>query len=538
MNTHRLVASAAGLALVLTGLTAMAAPAGAEEPDPTSSASSEPADDPTTPPEEADAPEAPAPSEGAPEAAPQDAAQALCTFDQIVLSPDMTGDGRGEVVTMRSNGDVWAYPTSTAGVLGAGGRIASGKLGHQIFAPGDWSGDTLSDLITVDAAGDMFLILGTTNGSMTYKGKIGNGWTGYRVIPAGDLTGDGINDLLAIKPNGDLHLYAGNGSGGFRYPYPKVGNGWDGYDLYAAGDLTKDGKADILSVDTNGDLWLYRGTGNGRFLTRQKVGNGWGDYELAAGADLSGDKISDIVGRDNTTGILYFYGGKGSGLFATKKQAATGWNGSAACPAPVALAVTPLKDPILKRYNATGGSAKWGAATTWATCGLPDKGCIQEFAKGTVYATTGGVGGTTNVRGKAGRLIAVGESQVGYTAKGAYSVSNTKYNQWLNFGGPWCHMYQEWVADRAGLGSITGHYGPYFRYQNHLRSTMTQISGPRVGAYLFMSVSATYSHTGLITAVNSNGTFTILEGNWGHKVAKTTISKSARGPQQYWMPKY
>jgi surface antigen len=109
----------------------------------------------------------------------------------------------------------------------------------------------------------------------------------------------------------------------------------------------------------------------------------------------------------------------------------------------------------------------------------------------------------------------------------------------VGFGGPWCHHFQEWVADRAGLGSITGWYGPYFRYQNHLRTTMTKTNRPQVGGYILMSVSADFSHTAFIVSVSSDGnTFTVIEGNWGHGVKKTTMTRSQRTPHEYYLPNY
>ncbi|MDR1393109.1 MAG: VCBS repeat-containing protein [Bifidobacteriaceae bacterium] len=464
-----------------------------------------------------------------------------CPVTQITLTPDLTGDARGEILMKLSNGDLWAYPSTGAGTFGARGRLGAGFDGHQVFAPGDWDGDTLNDIITIDQAGDMWLHGGTATGVLRAPVKIGNGWSGLRVIPVGDTTRDGNVDLLTIDSAGDLRLYAGAGGGAFKHPYPKVGWGWTGFQLLAGGDLNKDGIADILGIDPKGDLYIYRGIGSGLFQTKNKVGNGWSDFSLYAGADLNGDGIADIAGRNEATAELYYYRGLGSGMFATKKLVGGGWDGFTTCPEPVPVKTAPISYPILARYNASGGAAKMGAAATFMRCGYPDGGCFQEFTNGTIYGrTSDGLSSMTNHRGKFGRLVAVGQTQIGYTARSsAYSVTNTKYNAWVNFGGPWCHMYQEWVADRAGLGYITGWYGPYFRYQDHLRATMTKISKPQVGAYLLMSVSHTYSHTGLITWVSADSSkFTILEGNWGRAVRQSTITRSERAPQEYWMPKY
>jgi hypothetical protein len=248
-------------------------------------------------------------------------------FDHFRLSPDMTGDGRGEVVGLEAAaGDVYRFGATASGGVGAGSKIAAGLAGQVLAAPGDWDGDGKADLMAVEPDGDLMLYPGSGSGSVGTARRVGNGWTGYRVIPAGDLTGDGKNDLLAVKEStGILYLYAGLGDGGFKHPYPQVGNGWIGFQLHAAGDQNGDGRNDILGIDPVGDLYFYAGNGDGTFKTKVKVGNGWNGFTLGSGADLNGDRLSDIVGRDDSTGDLYFYRGTGKGTFATKAKVATGW---------------------------------------------------------------------------------------------------------------------------------------------------------------------------------------------------------------------
>jgi hypothetical protein len=249
------------------------------------------------------------------------------SYNHFSLSPDLNGDGRGEVLGVHNTGALHLHPATASGSLSAKSTlVASGVADRLVFGPGRWDADAYSDVITLNAAGGMFLHPGTGKGAVAAGKQIGSGWSGFTVVPAGDLTGDGKSDLLAInKSSGDMLLYAGNGTGGFKSPYPKVGNGWKGFNCYAAGDVNKDGKADILSVDSSGVLWLYAGNGNGTFKTRQQVGSGWGAYTLAAGGDLNGDGLADIAGRDDANGDLYFYKAAGGGKFATKVKIGTGW---------------------------------------------------------------------------------------------------------------------------------------------------------------------------------------------------------------------
>jgi hypothetical protein len=254
-------------------------------------------------------------------------ANPVTPFGQIVLSPDVTGDGRGEVLGVDKVGQLVAYPGSSSGTLGSPLLVGKGFSSHTVYAPGDWNRDGQGDVLTVTSDAKMYFFAGTGFAQVKAGVEVGHGWGGYTVIPAGDLTGDGAVDLLAIKDStGRLYLYAGTGKGGFTSTRKEVGHGWTGgLKLYAAGDLNRDGKADILAVDKAGVLWAYAGRGNGTFGVKKNVGHGWNTYQLAAGADLNGDGLGDIVGRDNTARTLYFYKGQGGGSFAAKKQIGSGW---------------------------------------------------------------------------------------------------------------------------------------------------------------------------------------------------------------------
>jgi hypothetical protein len=251
-------------------------------------------------------------------------------YRQIIVAPDMQGDGRGEVLGVETKtGNVNLYQ-SLGQKIAAPVQLAFGLNDHTVYATEDWSGNGQTDLLSRDAAGLLYLYEGDGKGKITkvtgsgVNGSIGKGWQTYTIIPAGDMNGDKKADLLAIDADGLLWLYPANGKGGFKDRY-QVGKGWKGFTLYAAGDLTTDGKADILSIDSTGILYMYRGIGDGTFKAREQVGKGWLGYTLASGGDLTGDKINDIVGRNDKDGVLYMYESKGSGMFKDKVQFDTGW---------------------------------------------------------------------------------------------------------------------------------------------------------------------------------------------------------------------
>jgi hypothetical protein len=249
------------------------------------------------------------------------------SMDWFTLSPDLNGDGRGEVlVTKAATGQLLDYPATATGALGgAKTLVSSGLTGQRVYGPGDWNGDGFADVVAVDKSGYMWLYAGNGNGTVRSRVEIGHGWTPFRIIPAGDLTQDGANDMLAIDSQGRLWLYSGNGKGGWKGLPKQVGQGWVGLELYAAGDLNADGKNDILAILPDSTLWAYSGRGNGTFDVPRQVGRGWGAFELAAGADLNGDGRADIVGRNNSTGELFYYRGNGGGSFQAAVRIATGW---------------------------------------------------------------------------------------------------------------------------------------------------------------------------------------------------------------------
>ncbi|MBW5258691.1 FG-GAP-like repeat-containing protein [Streptomyces poriferorum] len=139
----------------------------------------------------------------------------------------------------------------------------------------DLTGDGRPDLVVRDRSGVLWLYRGTGSASTPFAARtsIGAGWNTYNsLVSAGDVSGDGRPDLLGRDGSGVLWLYKAR---------TKVGAGWSAYNsLVSAGDLTGDGRADLLGRDGSGVLWLYGGTGKAAvpYAARTKVGAGWNAY--------------------------------------------------------------------------------------------------------------------------------------------------------------------------------------------------------------------------------------------------------------------
>nr|WP_079168603.1 VCBS repeat-containing protein [Streptomyces colonosanans] len=164
-------------------------------------------------------------------------------------------------------------------------KIGSSWGSYNItVGPGDLTGDGKGDLLTRDSAGYLYVHPGNGTGrGFGARVKVGGGWNTYNVIVgSGDFTGDGRADIVARNAAGTLYMYRGTGDVNrpFLPPFP-VGNGWNTYTKLATpGDINGDGKADLLGVDRNGSLYLYTSNGSGQFTAPVRIGGGWSTYSI------------------------------------------------------------------------------------------------------------------------------------------------------------------------------------------------------------------------------------------------------------------
>ncbi|GAA4696113.1 FG-GAP-like repeat-containing protein [Nocardioides conyzicola] len=203
-------------------------------------------------------------------APPVAAANGVVSTDRTVVSPDLTGDGRADLVVQAGGTGVGRVrPGTSAGTFGAAiARPINRIKGH--------------DLVTA----------------------------------VGDVNADGRNDLVARVPStGQLDVLLRKSNGAFRAV--RLAATWGGYNLLTGiGDVTGDGHADLLARDTAGRPWLIAGTGKGKFRAPVALAGSWSAFASMDGlGDFTGDGKKDLFVRTCSTGYGYVYPGRGDGTF-------------------------------------------------------------------------------------------------------------------------------------------------------------------------------------------------------------------------------
>ena len=225
------------------------------------------------------------------------------------------------VVRRASDGEGFVVPTGGLIHFPAATTVASGVSGAtQLAVSPDLTGDGRSDLVVRQADGSVAVRPGTATGTFGAATKVITAFRGLdQVMAPGDLNGDGRDDLAARNPaTGALKVFLQKASGGFHRT--TSGRWWSSFNLITgAGDLNGDGHADVVARDAAGHLWLYAGRGDASFAKGVRIPGRFGQYDVVAGAgDISRDGRNDLLVRERTTGATYVLPGRGTGTFGRK----------------------------------------------------------------------------------------------------------------------------------------------------------------------------------------------------------------------------
>lgn len=253
----------------------------------------------------------------APPAPPAPTAPAPVTVGTPSPQGNLVGAPYPDLVVRRAS-DGRAMILPTGGLTAFGPRTVTGKKGWKkradVLVSPDLTGDGVADLVTVDKSGVVRIRAGRGNGRFgktTKKLRL----KGYSMLTAvGDINGDGRNDLVA-RHKGRLKALLGTRKGGFARK--SLDKGFGNYvQLIGAGDVDGDGRPDLLAR-TKGRLHLYSGKGDGTFAGRRRLGGSWTGYVRMVGGDFNGDGRVDLVAKARN-GRVFMFPGRGDTTFGAR----------------------------------------------------------------------------------------------------------------------------------------------------------------------------------------------------------------------------
>jgi hypothetical protein len=260
--------------------------------------------------------------------------------DSVVgYSPDLDGDGLGDLVATSTTGVLTSYVnTSTPGhpEFGIQKTIGSGWNGITKIAVLDIDNDGKVDLVGTSTTGVLTAYFNiSTAQSIVFGNQLnfGSGWTSVTKLVVIDIDNDGRQDLVAVNSSDGLVAYLSNGTPG--HPgfsgQPVIGSGWNAVNRIMVMDIDNDGKQDLVATNTSGGLvaYLSNGTpGHPGFSAQPVIGSGWNAVSRVAVIDIDNDGKQDLVAT-STTGTLTAYlsnGTPGHPGFSAQPVIGSGWN--------------------------------------------------------------------------------------------------------------------------------------------------------------------------------------------------------------------
>ena len=211
----------------------------------------------------------------------------------VLVSPDLTGDGAADLVTADKSGVVRVRQGSGTGKFGKTTKKMRLRGYSFITAVGDLNGDGRNDLVA-RFKGRLTTLLGTGRGGFARKAGA-KGYGNYvQFIGAGDTNGDGTADLLLRKKK-KLFLLPGAGNGKFG-ARQRVAGSWGGYNRLIGGDFNGDGRSDLVARSRNGKIWLVPGHGDGSYGVALGPTVNLKSMRMMTGAQLVGGAGADLVG--------------------------------------------------------------------------------------------------------------------------------------------------------------------------------------------------------------------------------------------------
>ncbi|MFG3283409.1 FG-GAP repeat domain-containing protein [Streptomyces sp. NPDC048111] len=156
-------------------------------------------------------------------------------YTSITGPGDLTGDGHGDLLARDKAGTMWIYPGDGGGKeFGSRIKAAEGwNTYNRVLGSGDVNGDGRADVLARGTDGHLSLFPGTGDANAPFAARqdLGGGWNGYTMLTTvSDASGNGTTDLIAVDPSGQGYRYDGQGAYGGKFqPRASLGGGWNMY---------------------------------------------------------------------------------------------------------------------------------------------------------------------------------------------------------------------------------------------------------------------------------------------------------------------
>ena len=204
----------------------------------------------------------------------------------------------------------------------AGSPYSTGELGSNSVLTGDLNGDGRDDVVTVNADFSYSAFQAGPSGALTELPGSPVTTSSYGVSGVlGDFTNDGILDL-AIASNIQVVVRPGTGTGSFAGPLPAIETTTNGESI-TTGNFNGDANLDLAVAGSgNGTVQIIFGDGGGGMGSTVSVaGVGNGPVHVLA-ADFDGDGLDDfatanlnVIGSNPAPGAISVLMNQGGGAF-------------------------------------------------------------------------------------------------------------------------------------------------------------------------------------------------------------------------------